>query len=342
MRKTLHCIFLLFIAMSGFSAHLEAGTAQSERVLFMWWNVENLFDTLNDPVTRDEEFTPSGSMNWTEKKLALKQMRIRYLLSAIEAHPKYAKYPDILAFAEVENRTVFLNTLQGLKGVSYSVIYHDTADPRGIDIGLAFNPGTITASGSKAYSLKSQGLLTRKIVVAGFSAKGHPFHVILNHWPSRAFDSAWSEQKRLLAASVARHIIDSLQVRTPGADIIVMGDFNDEPQNRSLSEVLGSSFNRQKAKAGANRLLYNCWSGYSGIGSYFFHNHWQRIDQILLSRGMLDNKGLTFREGDFSCFHLSRMMDPSGKKPWPTYEKRLYRGGYSDHLPLLLKARITK
>ncbi len=307
----------------------------------MWWNVENLFDARNDPATDDDDFTPEGKLEWTERKLTLKQMRIRHILSAVDAHPDYRKYPDIVAFAEVENRRVFEETLSRLQGVSYKTIYHESSDPRGIDIGLAYNPQTILPETSKAYSVPLEGKPTRKVIVAGFSAAGRPFHVILNHWPSRSFDAQWTEPKRVAAAKVARHILDSLLVGNPRADIVVMGDFNDEPSDRSLKEVLGSSFDAAKVKTNGNGLLYNCWSGYEGIGSYFYKNHWQQIDQILLSSGMLDNRGLSAPREAFRCFTFFRLFDYSGKKPWPTYERRKYAGGYSDHLPLLLKARIA-
>jgi hypothetical protein len=120
----------------------------------------------------------------------------------------------------------------------------------------------------------------------------------------------------------------------------VMGDFNDEPGNRSVREVLGSSFDPEKVRRSGNKLLYNCWSGYRGIGSYSYKNRWQRIDQILVSAGMLDHTGLGFPENGFRCFSFFRMLDIAGKKPYPTYEKGRYTGGYSDHLPLLLKAVI--
>ncbi len=340
MRKRLCLLFLFFIGSLWLSAPVTGNQKPEKTVLFLWWNVENLFDPYNDPATEDDDFTPQGKLQWTEKRVALKRMRIRHLLSAVEAHPEYRKYPDILAFAEVENRKIFEETLEGICGVSYKTIYHESRDPRGIDIGLAYNPKTIIQTGSKAYTVHLEDKPTRKIIVAGFSAANHPFHIILNHWPSRSFDTEWTEPKRLAAAKVARHILDSLLAVHPKADVIVMGDFNDEPADRSLKQVLRSTFDASRVRANGNDLLYNCWSGYEGIGSYFYNNHWQQIDQILLSPGMLDNNGLSAPEHAFRCFTFFRLIDYSGKKPWATYEKRKYTGGYSDHLPLLLKARI--
>ena len=342
MQRLLSCVFLLLGALSLIYRPAAGAPPQEKKLLLLWWNVENLFDTRNDPATDDDEFTPGGKLQWTEKKLALKQMRIRYLLSAIEAHPDYRSYPDILAFAEVENRTLFEETLSKLQGINYRLIYHESSDPRGIDIALAYNPQALKAGRSKAYNMSLDGKPTRKIIVAGFSASTHPFHLIVNHWPSRSFDTKWSEQKRVAAARVTRHIVDSLLVADPKADIILMGDFNDEPGDRSLKEILRSSPDTEMVRMPGSKLLYNCWSGYKGIGSYSFHNHWQKIDQILLSSGMLDQKGLYVQKNAFRCLSFARLLDSNGKKPYSTYEKRKYKGGYSDHLPLLLKATIAR
>lgn len=313
-------------------------TSKGKQLLFMWWNVENLFDTIDDPVKADDEFTPQGSLRWTPKRLQLKQMRIRHVVSAVKAHPDYGKYPDLLAFAEVENLKTFMDTLSPLENISYKTIYRESSDPRGIDIGLAYNPLSLSPGTVKTYRRRGEERIAREIVVVQFSESGRPFHLILNHWPSRAFDTQWSEPKRIAAARICRHVVDSLLHRNPKEDIIVMGDFNDEPQDRSVKAVLRSSLDAQKVMARGNSLLYNCWSGSREPGSYLFRKHWQRLDQILLSAGMLDSKGLRFRQGNFRCFSFFRMLDTAEEKPLPTYEKKRYRGGYSDHLPLLLKA----
>ena len=102
MRKILFYSFLVFSMAFCISSSAAGNPGPEKTVLFMWWNVENLFDPANNPATDDDDFTPEGSMNWTEKKLLLKQMRIRHTLSAIKAHPDYRKYPDIVAFASPE------------------------------------------------------------------------------------------------------------------------------------------------------------------------------------------------------------------------------------------------
>jgi hypothetical protein len=340
MQKAPACIFFLLVLTSFFPAQAKGSQEKSTSLLFMWWNVENLFDPVDDPATADDDFTPAGRLHWTSKKLLLKQMRIRHVISAVKAHHDYRNYPDLIAFAEVENRKTFMDTLSPLEGIHYRAIYFDSSDPRGIDIGLAYNPEILSPGPAKACRGKSENRISREIIVAQFSAAGRPFHVILNHWPSRAFDEQWSEPKRIAAAVVCRQILDSLLQRNPKADIIVMGDFNDEPGSRSVKDVLRASFAARKVTGGGSSLLANCWEGYGKTGSYRFRRHWQKIDQIMLSAGMLDPKGLYVPKEGFRCFSFFRMLDPADGNPWPTHEKGQYLGGYSDHLPLLLKILV--
>jgi len=317
------------------------GKEQPRQMAILWWNVENLFDTRNDPQVDDREFTAEGRRHWTEKKLLLKRLRIAQTFRAVRADHEYGRYPDIVAFAETENRQVFAGAMAAISNSDYAIDYYESPDPRGIDIGLAWNPATVKCNGSKPYTVKpDDGRGTRFVVAAGFTVSGHPFAVVLNHWPSRSFDVSWSESKRIAAAKVTRHIVDSLRTRNPLADVIVMGDFNDQPDNRSLREVLGSSFDRNAVLHPGNRLLYNCWNDTSSPGSYYYRKHWERIDQILVSAGLLNGHGLSIGRNAFRVFSIPEMFDRHGKGLYQTYEKGKFRGGYSDHLPLLLKIGV--
>ncbi len=319
-----------------------SGNERNKPLLLLWWNVENLFDARDDPNTDDDEFTPQGRMRWTEKKLLLKRVRIGTLLRAISSDDRFRNCPDIIAFAESENHRVFTGTLEAAGVGTYQTAYHESPDPRGIDIGLAWNPHTVAFSGSKPYRVTLPGgRSTRDIIVAGFRVSGHPFSLLLNHWPSRSFDAAWSEPGRVAAAKVARHILDSLRSRNPKAAVIVMGDFNDQPDSRSVQTVLGSSPDRRSVRENGTRLLYNCWNDVPHGGSYAYRGHWERIDQMLVSAPLLEHRGLHLEENAFGPFLFPHMMAESGKKLYSTYEKGRYRGGYSDHLPLLLKMSIS-
>lgn len=188
-----------------------------------------------------------GKAHWTEKKLLLKRLRIAQVFNAIRAEREYGKYPDIVAFAETENRQVFAGTLAALDRATYAIDYHESPDPRGIDIGLAWNPATVKFTGSKPYKVRLNNRRgTRFVIAAGFTAASNHFTIVLNHWPSRSFDTQWSETNRIAAARVARHIVDSLRTCNPQSEIIVMGDFNDQPENHSVKDVLGSSLTEKR------------------------------------------------------------------------------------------------
>jgi hypothetical protein len=342
MKKFLSTVFLFLSVILCTALPLSAKAGAGDSLIFMWWNTENLFDSIDDPVIDDDDFSPYGRLHWTEKKLQLKLMRVQHLFNAINSHPQYRAYPDIIAFAETENKKVFTKAIGVIKAGGYKIVYHESRDPRGIDIGLAFNSRKVLFKASKTYQVPVEDKPTRPVIVAEFSVSGHPFHLVLNHWPSRAFDIRWTEPKRIAAATVVRHIADSLMQKNSKADIIIMGDFNDEPENRSLKKVLGSSFDVSAVQTSCGKLLYNCWGNYSGIGSYFYRGHWEKIDQMLVSCGLFDREGLWLPDNAFRCFAFSPMLDDSGKKPWPTYEKGVYKGGYSDHLPLLLTIRTQR
>jgi hypothetical protein len=334
-------IFSILLLLCSPIRKAESKEHPSQTVVIAWWNVENLFDTRRDPRVDDWEFTSEGKLHWTDKKLLLKRLRIAQVFKAIRVNRGYGKYPDIVAFAETENREVFAGTLAAIDHAGYAIDYHESPDPRGIDIGLAWNPATVKFTGSKPYTVKlEEGRGTRFVIVAGFAVSGRPFNVVLNHWPSRSFDASWTEPKRMAAAKVARHIVDSLRTQNPLARIVVMGDFNDPPESRSVKEVLGSSFDRQQVQRSGGRLLYNCWNDTSSPGSYHYKNHWERIDQMLVSGSLLDGKGLSIDKKAFRVFSIPEMFDRSGKGLYSTYQKGEFTGGYSDHLPLLLRIDV--
>lgn len=336
-------LFLLLLTCLCAPSRNGMSKEQPQQIVALWWNVENLFDTKNDPKVDNQEFTPMGKAHWTEKKLLLKRLRIAQVFNAIRAEREYGKYPDIVAFAETENRQVFAGTLAALDRATYAIDYHESPDPRGIDIGLAWNPGTVKFTGSKPYKVRLNDRRgTRFVIAAGFTASSNHFTIVLNHWPSRSFDAKWSETNRIAAARVARHIVDSLRTCNPQSEIIVMGDFNDQPENHSVKDVLGSSFDRKAVRHASSRLLYNCWNEASSPGSYFYRNHWERIDQMLVSATLLDEKGLSIDKRSFRVFSIPAMFDRFGKGLYSTYKRGKFKGGYSDHLPLLLKISVMQ
>lgn len=312
--------------------------ADDNTLTMMWWNVENLFDTRDDPATEDSEFTPEGKKRWTEKKLLLKCMRLSHIVKVVAL--KTGGYPEILAFAEVENHEVFNHMLSFLPDNTYRTAYHDSKDPRGIDIALAYDMEKLGVDRTVSYRVNLPEKNSRDITLYSFSAKNSPFFLLVNHWPSRSLDREWSEPARLLAAQTVRTIIDSIQSRVSDADIIVMGDFNDEPQNTSIKEVLKATTDKKAFSLNPEGKLFNCWGECDEKGSCYFRSRWLKFDQIMVSQGLFDKKGMSMPESAFSCFHIGHMETGSKKRPYATYKGSKYFGGYSDHFPLLFQAEI--
>lgn len=313
-------------------------TKDGKKLTMMWWNVENLFDTVDDPLTRDSEFTPEGKKRWTEKKLLLKCMRLSYIVKVIALNN--GRYPEILAFAEVENREVFDRLLSFLPDNTYKVAYHASEDHRGIDIALAYDAERIVLDQTVSYRVNLKGKKTRDITLYSFSAENAPFFLLVNHWPSRSLDKAWSEPARLLAARTARSVIDSIQNRASNADIIVMGDFNDEPHDTSIKEVLNATTDKTAFSLEPTEKLFNCWGESDDKGSCYFRGRWLKFDQIMVSQGLFDETGLSMPENAFSCFRIRHMETGSKRRPYATYRGSKYLGGYSDHFPLLFQVEI--
>lgn len=310
--------------------------ADDNRLSIMWWNVENLFDTDDDPVTEDSDFTPGGKKRWTKKKLLLKCMRLSHIIKVVQ-HQK-GSYPDILVLCEVENQQVFNRLLSFLPKNRYKTAYHDSDDPRGIDIALAYDSTSVALDSTFSRKIDLKGKNTRDITLYSFSANSNPFFLLVNHWPSRALDTAWSEPKRLLAAEAARSIIDSLMSTSAHADIVIMGDFNDEPHDRSIREILGATTDKKAFMENPEKKLLNCWAELDEKGSCHFGGRWLKFDQVMVSSGLFDEKGLSLSENAFSCFHIPHMQTGRSARPNATYKGPKYLGGYSDHFPMLFEA----
>ena len=338
MRKRSSVLYVSLFTMLCLLTAPAAVCQENSTLTILWWNVENLFDTLDDLETNDEEFTPTGRKRWTEKKLLLKYMRLSHIIKVVRL--KTGSYPGILVLGEVENREVFNKLLSFLPGNAYKTAYHASNDPRGIDIALAYDSTSITLKNSISKRIDLKGKNTRDITLYSFSAKDSAFFLLVNHWPSRALGKAWSEPHRLLAAKAAKSIIDSLKLQNNHADIIVMGDFNDEPHDTSIRQILNATTDKKEFMESPKDMLFNCWSETDDKGSCFFRGRWLKFDQIMISHGLFDNKSLSMADNAFSCFSIPHMHAGNNGRPYATYKGPKYLGGYSDHFPILFHAEI--
>ncbi|MFO8086251.1 MAG: endonuclease/exonuclease/phosphatase family protein [Bacteroidales bacterium] len=307
--------------------------------LIAFYNVENLFDTINDPDKRDDDFTPQGRKKWTSKRYNKKIHDIAKVIHALGDDQK----ADIVGLAEVENRAVLEALIQHplLKEHEFSIIHFESPDERGIDVALLYRNARIKKITAENIFVRYPWDIddrTRDILYAKLSINNQPIHVFVNHWSSRGGGRAQSEPKRVEAARILRAKIDSLKKTEPAAAIIVMGDMNDEPNNISVKRVL---YANGKQNENTNSLYNMSWDSFNkGKGSYHYWktNEWNMLDQIMVSRSLLneDNSPLHVsdpNQGIFKPGWLLYKNEDGSLTPSKTYGRHYY-GGYSDHLPV--------
>jgi hypothetical protein len=307
-----------------------------------FYNVENLFDTISDPVKLDDEFTPDGINRWTSNRYGEKLENIARVISlmGVEFNPDG---PAVLGLSEVENRAV-LTDLAGqerIRGRNYQVVHYEGPDARGVDVAFLYQPKYFTYIGSKPYPsvVKDMpGFLTRDQLLLTGELLGERMHFIVSHWPSRRGGERRSRPLRIAMADIARHIIDSIQDAEPGAKIILMGDLNDNPTDIAVRNHL-----RAKGKSSDMKgdELFNPFENLfrKGIGSNAWRDTWSLFDQILLNPAFLDTGFDDFMFYKAEVYNAPFLRQPSGRfqgYPFRSYGGGVYLGGYSDHFPTLV------
>jgi predicted extracellular nuclease len=342
-----HRFALSRFALGGLCAFCLIGFSLQEKkttLLVAWWNVENLYDTTDDP-NDDDEFTPQGKNNWNEERLKLKFEHLAQVIKDMSKAHNTA-LPDVMGFCEVEHQAL-LETLFStyLKSADYGFVYYESSDMRGIDVGFAYNKKSLTlVEGKRFYVDLKTDRPTRDVVMGKFSRNGKFLYVFGNHFPSRRGGKEESEPRRIAAAQTLRAAIDEILKNDSNADIIVLGDFNDEPTDKSIADILKSSANPDDVTNDGTKL-YNFMAAYQGIGSYLFRREWSKIDQALVSKGMLNKTGFSAPLSGFQCFSQEYMFEEkkSGEKqPFRTYAGNKWLGGYADHLPICLEVVVEK
>lgn len=304
-----------------------------------FYNVENLFDTINDPTTNDEEFTPQGDVRWNTEKYVNKLKALSEAMAGIgtEFTPDGAA---LIGVSEIENKQVMLDLVNqpALSGRSYKVVHFDSPDRRGVDVGLIYQPKYFRPLHSKSYRLiveNNPDFLTRDPLVVTGLFDGEEISVIVNHWPSRRGGEKRSMPLRMAAARLNRHIVDSLLGLNPDAKIVVMGDLNDNPTNKSILEGLNAKGTKDNLKTG--ELFNPMFSIYKkGVGSNAWQDSWSLFDQLIISQGLLGEDFSTYTFRTARVHNKTELAQKTGRfKGYPhrTYAGGTYLGGYSDHFP---------
>lgn len=303
-----------------------------------FYNVENLFDIENETGKNDGEFTPEGSKKWTNERYNKKLADLSRVLSSINEN----ELPEIIGLCEVENEKVVSDLVKtgSLKSGNYKIVHHESPDFRGIDCALVYRPDefkVISYSPIKVIFKDDPDYVTREILYVKGKVKGNEeFHIFVNHWPSRIGGNAETEIKRVTVATLLKSKIDSVLKNAPNANIVVLGDMNDEPLNKSLISVLGAKMPEEKSEL-VNLMFPD---DLKNLGSYNYRNNWNMLDNIVVSAGLLDNKGFkcTDKKGYIFSQKWMEYKNQNGDiSPNRTYGGPNYYGGVSDHFPVYFK-----
>lgn len=321
---------LLFFIFCGSCMPASGQIVGESRVRIIFYNVENLFDVNNDSLKLDDEFTPAGAKHWTYSRYQAKLTHIYKTLTAASGWEPAA----IVGLCEVEN----LRTLEDLvsktplKKFNYQIIHKESPDPRGIDVALLYRRELFRPIAYEPMPVagRSPGeWFSREILyVKGILFETDTIHLFVNHWPSRASGQRESEGKRLFAASLLRTKSDSLHRYTNDPLVVIMGDLNDNPDDRSLRFLTGERSRLENQMTD----LYQ-----KGEGTLTFHDaflQWHLFDQFIVSESLTGNTGLRVEKA--GIFKASWLYDRKTGRPFRTYQGPVYLGGFSDHFPVFL------
>ncbi len=338
---------LLFMVVS--IVLFSGGRWQKQKVcVIAFYNLENLYDTIDNPIINDDDFTPGGSKRYTSGIYLDKLKKLATVISMI-GNEITTDGPALLGVAEIENDTVLHDLTQQAQIFhrQYRFIHFDSRDARGIDVALLYRPDYfIPEKAEKMYvelpEHSKEAHFTRDILCVTGNLLGERVHILVNHWPSRRGGEERSTPARVAAARVCKKKIAEILSIEPQGKILVMGDLNDDPTSVSVKNVLGAKERLTETKPGE---LYNPWAAMykKGMGTLANRDSWGLFDQILVSQGWLSSqqKGL--------YYHKSLIFNPNFLKedrgsyagyPMRTWDGNSYRGGYSDHFPtyiILLK-----
>jgi len=331
---------VLFVVVSFSSIYAQKESFHPSVIGF--YNLENLYDTVNNTRIDDEEFLPTSERHYNTHVFMDKLDRLSSVISqmGVEINPDGLA---LLGVAEIENDTVLtaLVNHKGLKSRNMKFVHYNSPDVRGVDVGLLYNPKYFKVLYSSSLFVKLPGgskdsYFTRDILYVKGVMDGDTVHVMVNHWPSRSGGEERSIPARAAAAGVARRVVDSLMAINPKTKILIMGDLNDDPISPSVTKVLGA---KGKASDVKEKGLFNPWYDFyrRGIGTLAYQDAWGLFDQIILSEGWLNKSQPGYFFYRANIFNKQFMVQQTGK--FKGYAKRTWDGmtynyGYTEHFPV--------
>lgn len=303
-----------------------------------FYNLENLFDTINNNGNYDLEFSPNGARQWDGRKYRAKLNNLARAIAAMTTETT-PMGPAIIGVSEIENKSVLDDLVRepAIRKNMFQVVHHDSPDRRGVDVGLLYNPRLFKVLNVTNHTLKIDGyesFRTRDQMCVTGLLGGQKISVIVNHWPSRIGGQERSSYLREAAAELCKHIADSVWAEDPNQAVVIMGDLNDDPQDKSCAQVLDAKKNADKVNPHG---FYNPWWKMldKGIGTLAYKGSWNLFDQIIVSGTMLKGNntpsGLEYWKCKVNNFEFLRQ--DNSDQPLRTFSAGMWLNGYSDHFP---------
>lgn len=322
------------LSYSSFYGDSASSNVGEYRVMF--YNVENLFDVYDDPTKNDNDFLPDGSMRWTYRRYFNHLRKTAQVISAIGEWGM----PALCGLCEVESDTVLIHLINRTPLREHNYGYFLTAgnDYRGINNALLYQRDKFRPLGqaSRRIRFSNRSKRSRDVLhVWGEIVNGERLDVMVCHFPSRSGGEKETEQDRIDAASFVRLICDSLFNENSQANIIIMGDFNDTPEDKSVQTLIKGD------KASYNLVnLFGEPKKLNFYGSHKFQNEWAQLDQMFISKH-LEKYLVKDSPRIFAAdFLLSEKNSRGEQTPLRNYQGPAYKNGYSDHLPVVADFRF--
>jgi hypothetical protein len=320
-----------------FTAELFSQESGRDKVRLMFYNTENLFDTVDDTLKEDDEFLPEGSRRWNLKRY---NSKINALYKTIVAAGGWQP-PAVVAMCEIEKRSVLEDLVHDtfLMKYNYGIVHEESPDPRGIDVCMIYDRNVVSLLDYCYWipEIESAGTFSsRSILYARLLIKSDTLHLIVNHWPSRRGGVLAGEGTRLKLAKLIMEKTDSINRQSNSeAKIIITGDFNCTPGDQELMPLTDPGDNSSKF------VDFSAKPAEEGEGTYRYMGTWEMIDHVIVSRPLIKSvSGLSTDQSGFQVFKPDFLLkrDPvyPGFSPFSTYRGYTYQAGFSDHLPVLL------
>ncbi len=334
---------VLFVAMAAVMVFSSCKSKKTipQNLSFAFYNLENLFDTINDPSINDESYLPDAENPWNSKRYLHKLDQ----LSKVMADIKAPGFPSLFGLCEVENREVIEHLIAHptLKNAHYKIIHQNSPDERGIDVALLYQESAFKPVYKRFVHVavpENPDNKTRDILYAkGLTAHNDTLHVFVNHWVSRWGGQEATAPSRNYIAGLIKSITDSIMQVNPNANILISGDLNDNPTDASLAEYLLA---KEVVATPEKSTLYNLsLTLYKEGNGSLYYKSWDMFDQIIVSSAMLTGAGgiKVMSDKQTVIKHDYLLFKPKNGEPRPnrTASGKQYYGGYSDHLPVFIQ-----